>query len=349
MVRIMDQTIFAGRLKELRKKKGMSQEQLADAVGLSVQAVSKWECALSYPDITLLPVLSRLFGVSVDALLCGGSGGEMPLDCSPAASLPFEDDGVLRIVQFRGRTLLQRDTYSPETEISLALDGAENVRIEVWGSVNIKGDVNGDVLSNVSVTCGDVSGDIMANGAVTCGDVSGDITANGGVICGEVGGDVTAEGGVTCGNVGGELKANGGVSCQTVKGDIEASGDVHVNGGLKSCGDIEGSLILHLGASGLLELRCGLISGDVKAVRTAGEADGASARAADCYVSCGDVEGSVDAANRVTCGDVEGNVISQGDVNCKNVEGNVSAELGVICGNVEGDVAARGHITCDSN
>lgn len=252
-------------------------------VGLSVQAVSKWECALSYPDITLLPVLSRLFGVSVDALLCGSSGGEMPLNGLPAASLPFEDDGVLRIVQFRGRTLLQRDTYSPETEISLALDGAEFVRIEVWGSVNIKGDVNGDVSSNVSATCGDVSGDITANGAVTCGEVGGDVTANGGVTCGEVGGDITA---------------GGSVSCQTVKGDIEASRDVHINGNLKSCGD---------------------------------------------------VEGSVDAANRVTCGDVEGNVISQGDVNCKNVEGNVSAELGVICGNVEGDVAARGHITCDSN
>ena len=219
MVRIMDQTIFAGRLKELRKKKGMSQEQLADAVGLSVQAVSKWECALSYPDITLLPVLSRLFGVSVDALLCGSSGGEMPLNGLPAASLPFEDDGVLRIVQFRGRTLLQRDTYSPETEISLALDGAEFVRIEVWGSVNIKGDVNGDVSSNVSATCGDVSGDITANGAVTCGEVGGDVTANGAVTCGDVDGDITTE---------------GSVSCQTVKGDIEASGDVHVNGGLKS-------------------------------------------------------------------------------------------------------------------
>lgn len=88
----------------------------------------------------------------------------MPLNGSPAASLPFEDDGVLRIIQFRGRTLLQRDTYSPETEISLALDGAEKVHIEVWGNVNIKGDVNGDVSSNVSVTCGEVSGDVMAEG-----------------------------------------------------------------------------------------------------------------------------------------------------------------------------------------
>lgn len=55
----------------------------------------------------------------------------------------------------------------------------------------------------------------------------------------------------------------------------------------KKCEDIEGSLILHLGASGSIELRYGFISGDVKAVRTAGEADGASARAAAFYVSCG--------------------------------------------------------------
>lgn len=45
----MEQMIFASKLKELRKRQGMSQEQLAEAVGLSVQAVSKWECALSWP------------------------------------------------------------------------------------------------------------------------------------------------------------------------------------------------------------------------------------------------------------------------------------------------------------
>ena len=188
----MDQMVFASNLRKLRKKKGTSQEQLADAVGLSVQAVSKWECALAYPDITLLPVLSRLFDVSIDALLCGGP--------EPAASLPFEDDGVLRIIQFRGRTLLQRDTYSPETEISLALDGAEKVHIEVWGSANIKGDVNGDVSSNVSVTCTEVGGDVTALG-----------------------------GGVTCTEVGRDVKAMGDVTCTEVGRDIEAIRDVHVN------------------------------------------------------------------------------------------------------------------------
>lgn len=54
---------------ELRKAKNVTQEQLANAVGVSIAAVSKWESAGSYPDITLLPAISSYFGVSIDTLL----------------------------------------------------------------------------------------------------------------------------------------------------------------------------------------------------------------------------------------------------------------------------------------
>lgn len=57
------------RIAALRKEKGMTQEQLAEKVGVSAQAVSKWENDISCPDITLLPLLGELFGVSVDELL----------------------------------------------------------------------------------------------------------------------------------------------------------------------------------------------------------------------------------------------------------------------------------------
>lgn len=53
----------------LRKKNSVTQEQLADAVGVSVPAVSKWETGNSYPDITLLMPIARYFGVTVDGLL----------------------------------------------------------------------------------------------------------------------------------------------------------------------------------------------------------------------------------------------------------------------------------------
>ena len=57
------------RIAELRKAKGMTQEQLASQLGISAPAVSKWETATSYPDITLLCPLARALGTDVDTLL----------------------------------------------------------------------------------------------------------------------------------------------------------------------------------------------------------------------------------------------------------------------------------------
>lgn len=57
------------KISQLRKEKGVTQEQLAAFTGVSVAAVSKWETDSSYPDITLLPLIAEFFEVSVDALL----------------------------------------------------------------------------------------------------------------------------------------------------------------------------------------------------------------------------------------------------------------------------------------
>lgn len=53
----------------LRKEKGITQEQLAKAVGVSTAAVSKWESKNAYPDISLLPSIARYFNTSIDSLL----------------------------------------------------------------------------------------------------------------------------------------------------------------------------------------------------------------------------------------------------------------------------------------
>lgn len=59
------------RIAQLRRKKNLRQEDLANALGVSTQAVSKWENDQSCPDISLLPKLAKLLGVTVDTLLTG--------------------------------------------------------------------------------------------------------------------------------------------------------------------------------------------------------------------------------------------------------------------------------------
>ncbi len=59
------------KLYELRKEKGISQEQLAEEIGVSRQAISKWESAKAMPESDKLILLSEYFGVSIDELLRG--------------------------------------------------------------------------------------------------------------------------------------------------------------------------------------------------------------------------------------------------------------------------------------
>lgn len=62
---------IADRIQTLRKSKGMSQEELADAAGVSRQAVSKWESEQSIPDLDKVVILSEIFEVTTDYLLKG--------------------------------------------------------------------------------------------------------------------------------------------------------------------------------------------------------------------------------------------------------------------------------------
>lgn len=62
---------MADRIQSLRKAKGMSQEELADKIGVSRQAVSKWESGQSTPDSEKIIIMSELFEVTTDYILKG--------------------------------------------------------------------------------------------------------------------------------------------------------------------------------------------------------------------------------------------------------------------------------------
>ena len=59
---------LGNKIRELRKNKGITQEQLASVLNMSPQAVSKWEMSAGYPDVAMLPVIAAYFGVSLDSL-----------------------------------------------------------------------------------------------------------------------------------------------------------------------------------------------------------------------------------------------------------------------------------------
>lgn len=69
---------FAEKLKTIRKQAGMSQEQLAEKLGVSRQAVTKWETDGGIPDIENLIAVSTLFSISIDELLSNEKGTKKP-------------------------------------------------------------------------------------------------------------------------------------------------------------------------------------------------------------------------------------------------------------------------------
>lgn len=105
---------FQEKLLVLRKEKGMSQERLAEKIGVSRQAVAKWEVGQSYPDIDKLIILSDLFGISIDKLVKDENDENCSFDNFSRQYCP--DDKIIGFL-FRAR----RSTYAgggAETEPS---------------------------------------------------------------------------------------------------------------------------------------------------------------------------------------------------------------------------------------
>ena len=91
----MSQTL-GERIANLRKKAGLTQEELAEKLGISPQAVSKWENDISCPDIMSIPNIAKILGVSTDTLLSGEAVA--PVSYVPAEQRKKIDDMLLRLV-----------------------------------------------------------------------------------------------------------------------------------------------------------------------------------------------------------------------------------------------------------
>ena len=159
-------------IRALRQRKGLTQEQVAQQLGVTYQAVSKWENGTNTPDIALLPEIAAFFGVTIDALFSQDMA-------SPLDGLPMEDDDVIRIVQLRGRKVLKvtprMSPDDPAIEIAFPRncnDRTQYFKVEVYGHVIADGSINGDVVYHQSVECGQINGDVRTQGNVTASSIN---------------------------------------------------------------------------------------------------------------------------------------------------------------------------------
>ena len=306
---------FSSKLRELRRESAMSQEQLANICGVSVQAVSKWECAQSYPDIELLETIADTFGVTIDALLRENAQADgartaavTPCDedkreCDGMPS-DIPDDGVLRVVQYCGRRLLRADDIGELTR-ELHLDGSvfripllaadaegvndgikTEIKVEIWGDADMVFAYNENVLlgvnagGDITVKEGDLNGPANAGGDLNCGGaVNGPATAGGDLNCGgAINGPANAGSDLNCGGaISGPAAAGCDFNCgSSVNGSVTAGSDMTVGGDVSTDGSVTAGGNMNIG---------------------------------------GDVYGRIEAGGDVECGSVGGNVEAGGDVN----------------------------------
>ena len=207
----MEQIYFGQRIAQLRRERGMTQEAMAQKLGITNQAVSKWESDQCCPDIMQLPALADLLGITLDELF--GRPQSAP------AELPWPDDNDLHAVCFLGHRLIKHQ--------DIPRGGAErgSVRLDFSGTVDT-------IQSEFSVQCTNttVHGSVMAGDGVICGDVGGDVQAGDGVTCSTVRGSVRAGDSITCGDVGGNAQAGDNLRCGNIHGMARAGESIYCTG-----------------------------------------------------------------------------------------------------------------------
>lgn len=236
-----------------RKNLNITQDALAKQLGISNQAVSKWETDQSCPDVELLPKLADIFGISLDELFerewtaAFGECEQAAEDTEKTAlltlgtaglQLPWDDDGNLRAVLFVGHQLVRKSDVEGKygeicKEIKLNINGAV-LNVESYFNVCC-GDVCGNVTAGRDITCGDIEGFVSSGKNVTCTEVNGNISAGSSVASADVTGDVSAGSSVYCRDVEGDVSAGSKVECGDVDGNVKAGGNVN-------CGDVEGNV-----------------------------------------------------------------------------------------------------------
>lgn len=362
---------FAIKLRELRKASGMTQEQLAAEFGVSVQAVSKWETAASYPDIELMPRIADLFGVSLDELLRDvknekniDAGEEIHTDaeqqcdaaCSPeSVEVEYEDenddenagddenddddeeddDGSCIFVK-KGRNGI----------VSVSTDAIEEFGRKIERMAKKKAEKAGCAFEKSAKKHSRSStrnyGNRFEWSNIMIDEMPDDNTLRVVLMRGKQLVSSQEYDPAVCIPV--ELKYEKENGIAGMFGRKGGRTDCSINVEIWGNADINGSVNGDVYAGGSIE--CGSIGGDVNAGGNVGCAAVGGDVETGGSVECGNVSGDVNAGKDVNCGDILGHAKTSGSMNCGNVDGNVDCGGNISCGDIAGHAEARGSIEC---
>ena len=155
---------------ELRKKRGLSQEELACMLDITFQAVSKWENQLSCPDIALIPKIAEIFQVSIDFLF-----GQEEKKTMEKHSTEWPNDNNLYAVIFQGHQILKKEEITDDlSQIELKYDGnMQGITIKSYFSVTVTENITDSTIqSGTHITCADITDSKIESGThITCADI----------------------------------------------------------------------------------------------------------------------------------------------------------------------------------
>ena len=195
--------MFEERLNRLRKERGMSQEELAEIVGVSRQAVQKWESGASQPNMENLVAISAYFGVTLDYLLKG-------VESAPAGEAPQPQTVCVPMgwhYEYRSRATL---FGLPLVHVNLGRWGVRWAR----GIVAI-GNVATGGLAVGGLSAGLVSVGGLSLGGLVLGGIAGGLAAVGGIAAGVLAAGGVAFGWLAIGGVAKGVYALGGAAVGT--------------------------------------------------------------------------------------------------------------------------------------
>lgn len=221
------------KIQSLRKELGITQQELAEKLFVSYQAVSQWENGNTNPDISVLPDLAKALGVSLDELFSISKNEE-----TEKVKIKNVDKNALYIIVTKGNDIIEM------IDINNCPNLKEPIKIEYYGpakdvrcnySLAVHGDVLGDAVAGDALACHNVGKNATAGDSLACKDVTGNVTAGDSLSCNNVIGNVTAGDSIAANNIEGKVHVGCDLTCNNIDGNVDCKGDVN-------CHDISGDV-----------------------------------------------------------------------------------------------------------